>query len=134
MKKLHILALSMLFSTSAIIMQADHLEEDFDQKHNLDKKRNDNTYDGSNEPCDGRYKFVDDGYDTFDEIHRLNKRRNSDKDPVCSDDHPLIESPRLESTTAQKAEIKEAIQEIKEEIKDIVAKEETEAPQHVDEA
>ena len=87
MKKLHLLALSMLLSTPGMMMQArEHLHDsdDFDQVHGLNKKRNDNTYDGSQDCCDGNYKFVDDGYDTYDEIHHLNKKRNSDAHPVCS--------------------------------------------------
>jgi len=90
MKKLYILALSMLLSTSTIIMPMH--EPDYDIEHNLDKKRNDNTYDGSKDACDGRYVFVDDGYDTYDEIHHLNKKRNSEENPVCSKDHPLIDA------------------------------------------
>jgi len=86
MKKLNILALSMLLSTSGIIMHA-HFEEGYDQEHGLDKKRNDNTYDGSLDACQGqgfehdKNRGVD---DKFDKEHNLNKKRNSDTHPVCN--------------------------------------------------
>ena len=83
MKKLHLLALSMLLSTSAIMMQA-HNHDDYDAIHNLNKKRNDNLYDGSDGCGEGYYEFIDDGHDTYDEIHHLDKTRNSDTHPIDS--------------------------------------------------
>ena len=75
MKKLHIIALSMLVVTSAVIMQAcsevavqSHFEENYDTTHHLNKKRNNNTYDGSADCCSDK----------------SNKHRDSDTHPVCS--------------------------------------------------
>jgi hypothetical protein len=79
MKKLHIIALSMLISTSAVIMQAT-CRDDYDATHHLDKQRNNNTYDGSGDACEGQFRTDD----SYDQRHRLNKKRNSKTHPVCS--------------------------------------------------
>jgi len=86
MKKLHVLALSMLLSTSGMVMQANRLRDDnFDQEHSLDKQRNSNTYDGSLDSCEEDFQHdenrgVDDDYD---KRHNLNKKRNSKTHPIC---------------------------------------------------
>ena len=91
MKKLHILTLSMLLTTSAVIMQAHEdsydIEQDRDIERGLDKKRNDNSYDGRLDDCQEEFahdanRGVDDAYD---KAHNLNKKRNSKTHPICTE-------------------------------------------------
>lgn len=83
MKKSNILALTMLIiTTSGIIMDASCTENH--TTYNFNKKRNNNTYDGSQDACEGRYLDNNDGYESYDEKHHLNKKRNSHEHPICS--------------------------------------------------
>jgi len=152
MKKLHILALSMLLSTSAVIMQArEHSyesedsydsEQDRDVKRGLDKKRNDNSYDGRLDDCKEEFahdenRGVDDEYD---KKHNLNKKRNSKTHPICTEvcaekietvDHPVCtescsktieivaQAPVItEANAADRDQLKAEIAELKAEIKE----------------
>jgi len=125
-----------------VAIQSRH-EDNYDAEHGLNKKRNDNTYDGSKDACEGQYLFVDDNYDTYDEVHHLNKKRNSETHPICTQvcaekvetiAHPVCAescSKTLEIVTqapatdaakaAERAQIKEEIGEIKAEIREDIA-------------
>ena len=95
MKKLQFLALSMLLSTSAVIMQAKQVklyevQDEYDAEHNLNKQRDSYIYDGSHDACDGEFETDD----TYDQEHHLNKKRNSETHCLCEHTGKRIACPR----------------------------------------